>query len=288
MSRYHIPVMVHEVLEGLNIKPGKRYIDATIGGGGHGVEIVRRGGLLLGIDQDTEAIDSAREKFKTQNSNVKTEERDWQLIQGNFRDIEKIAQAHGFGAVDGVLFDLGVSSHQLDSASRGFSYRFGDAPLDLRLDQKKGRTAADIIASASEEELYEIFAKYGEEERAGAIAHAVILARRVSPIATTGQLAAMVSESQPTLSRVFQALRIAVNDELGALREGLLGSESLLVSGGRLAVISFHSLEDRIVKEFFKRSAWKMVHKKPQRASSGEIEENIRSRSAKLRVAEKL
>lgn len=272
--------MVHEVLEGLNIKPGKRYIDATIGGGGHGIEIVRRGGLLLGIDQDTEAIEETRRIFK--------EERDWEIVQGNFRDIGKLAREHGFETVDGVLFDLGVSSHQLDSASRGFSYRFGDAPLDLRLDQKKGGTAADIIASASEEELYEIFAKYGEEERAGAIAHAVVLARRVKPIATTGQLAAMVSESQPTLSRVFQALRIAVNDELGALREGLLGSESLVVSGGRLAVISFHSLEDRIVKEFFKRAIWQMITKRPQRASSHEVEENIRSRSAKLRIAEKI
>ncbi|MEK7588129.1 MAG: 16S rRNA (cytosine(1402)-N(4))-methyltransferase RsmH [Patescibacteria group bacterium] len=274
---YHIPVMVQEVIEGLQINPGKRYIDATIGGGGHGVEIVRRGGLLLGIDQDTEAIEEVKRIFK-----------DWKIVQGNFRDIGKLAREHGFSEVDGVLFDLGVSGHQLDSASRGFSYRFGDAPLDLRLDQKKGRTAADIIARASEEELYEIFAKYGEEERAGAIAHAVVLARRVKPIATTGQLAAIVSESQPTLSRVFQALRIAVNDELEALREGLLGSESLLVSGGRLAVISFHSLEDRIVKEFFKRAIWKMITKRPQRASFHEVEENIRSRSAKLRVAEKL
>ncbi|MEK7119809.1 MAG: 16S rRNA (cytosine(1402)-N(4))-methyltransferase RsmH [Patescibacteria group bacterium] len=274
---YHIPVMVQEVIEGLQINPGKRYIDATIGGGGHGVEIVRRGGLLLGIDQDTEAIEEVKRIFK-----------DWKIVQGNFRDIGKLAREHGFSEVDGVLFDLGVSGHQFDSASRGFSYRFGDAPLDLRLDQKKGRTAADIIARASEEELYEIFAKYGEEERAGAIAHAVVLARRVKPIATTGQLAAIVSESQPTLSRVFQALRIAVNDELEALREGLLGSESLLVSGGRLAVISFHSLEDRIVKEFFKRAIWKMITKRPQRASFHEVEENIRSRSAKLRVAEKL
>ena len=231
----------------------------------------------MGIDQDTEAIEEVKRIFK-----------DWKIVQGNFRDIGKLAREHGFSEVDGVLFDLGVSGHQLDSASRGFSYRFGDAPLDLRLDQKKGRTAADIIARASEEELYEIFAKYGEEERAGAIAHAVVLARRVKPIATTGQLAAIVSESQPTLSRVFQALRIAVNDELEALREGLLGSESLLVSGGRLAVISFHSLEDRIVKEFFKRAIWKMITKRPQRASFHEVEENIRSRSAKLRVAEKL
>lgn len=280
MSRYHIPVMVHEVLERLNIKPGKRYIDATIGGGGHGVEIVRRGGLLLGIDQDTEAIEETRRIFK--------EERDWEIVQGNFRDIGKLAREHGFETVDGVLFDLGVSSHQLDSASRGFSYRFGDAPLDLRLDQKKGKTAKDIIASASERELYEIFAKYGEEERAGAIAHAIVLARRVKPIATTGQLAAIVSENQSTLSKVFQALRIAVNDELGALREGLSGAETLLSRGGRLAVISFHSLEDRIVKEFFKRAIWQMITKRPQRASSHEVEENIRSRSAKLRVAEKL
>ena len=284
---YHIPVMVQEIIEGLQIKPGKRYIDATIGGGGHGWEIVRRGGDLLGIDVDRDALEFTKGKFEVGSEKLEGQGT-WKIVQGNFRDIGKLAREHGFETVDGVLFDLGVSSYQLDSASRGFSYRFGDAPLDLRLDQKKGRTAADIIAGASEEELYEIFAKYGEEERAGAIAHAVVLARRVKPIATTGQLAAIVSESQPTLSRVFQALRIAVNDELEALREGLLGSESLLVSGGRLAVISFHSLEDRIVKEFFKRAIWKMITKRPQRASFHEVEENIRSRSAKLRVAEKL
>lgn len=281
MSKYHTPVLLQETIEGLRVRPGKRYIDATVGGGGHGIEIVRRGGALLGIDADKEAVAFASQTFAGYSGS-------WKIVHGNFRDIESIGRAYGFDAVDGIVFDLGVSSYQLDTPSRGFSYRFEDAPLDLRLDQSRGENAAEWIASASEEELYEVIAKYGEEERAGAIAHDIVLARRISPIRSARQLAAIVSDSAATLSRIFQALRIYVNDELGAIRGGLFGAAGLLVPTGRLAVISFHSLEDRLVKEFMKRPQWHQITKKPLRASESELSSNRRGRSAKLRIAERI
>lgn len=288
MSNYHTPVLVNEVLEALNVGKGKKYIDATVGGGGHGVEIVRRGGLLLGIDIDPEAVEETRRIFNLQFSNLK-EGREWKIVQGNFRDIENIANEHGFSSVDGVLFDLGVSSHHLDTAGRGFSYRFPEAPLDLRLDQSKGESAAHVIKRIRREDLYEILATFGEEERAGAIADAIVRTRRVKPITTTGELVATVTSvsgngSEATLSRVFQALRIAVNDELGALKLGLNGAVNLLVPDGRLVVISFHSLEDRIVKNFFRQAHMKSITKGPVRGSREELRINRRARSAKLRV----
>ena len=285
--------MLSEVTEGLGVTPGKRYIDATVGGGGHGWEIVKRGGKLLGIDVDPEAIKYAIENAKCQMPNAKWGE-DVKIIQGNFRDIERIAKENGFGQVDGVLFDLGVSSHHLDTMERGFSWRFDGAPLDLRMNQTEGKTAANLINTASEEELYEIFAKFGEEELAGPIAHAVVGARRVKPIETTGALAAIIETVVPTglrkhsLSRVFQAIRIVVNDELVALREGLAGAVNVLAPGGRLAVISFHSLEDRIVKGFLKQSNMNIITKSPIRPARKEIESNRRARSAKLRIATNL
>ncbi|MEK7129880.1 MAG: 16S rRNA (cytosine(1402)-N(4))-methyltransferase RsmH [Patescibacteria group bacterium] len=293
MSTFHTPVMLSEVTEGLGVTPGKRYIDATVGGGGHGWEIVKRGGKLLGIDVDPEAIKYAIENAKCQMPNAKWGE-DVKIIQGNFRDIERIAKENGFGQVDGVLFDLGVSSHHLDTMERGFSWRFDGAPLDLRMNQTEGKTAANLINTASEEELYEIFAKFGEEELAGPIAHAVVGARRVKPIETTGALAAIIETVVPTglrkhsLSRVFQAIRIVVNDELVALREGLAGAVNVLAPGGRLAVISFHSLEDRIVKGFLKQSNMNIITKSPIRPARKEIESNRRARSAKLRIATNL
>lgn len=273
---YHEPVLLTQVLEAIQIQPGKQYIDGTVGGGGHAAEIVKRGGILLGIDTDGEAIEFAKEKLGT----------GVRLVQGNFRNIERIAKENGFDQVHGILLDLGVSSYQLDTPGRGFSYRFSDAPLDLRLDQTKGETALELIHRLSEKELYEIFARFGEEERAGTIARLIVGARGM--IKTTGDLAKIVGKDSGTLSRVFQALRIAVNDELKALEEGIAGAKRSLVPGGRLAIISFHSLEDRIVKREMGKAGWQLVNKKPIVPTWEEIARNKRSRSAKLRVAEKL
>ncbi len=304
MSTYHTPVMLKEVAEGLEVREGKNYIDATIGGGGHSVEILKRGGRLLGIDADPEAIEFARENLKSsceagsrlagQISNLK-EEKDWKIIQGNFREIGKIARENGCINVDGIVFDLGVSSHQLDTSARGFSYRFAQAPLDLRLDQTQGTPASDIVNTFSKDELYEIFARFGEEQLAGAIADVIIRTRRMKPIQTTGGLVAVVSQVvknsmrlRATLSRVFQALRIATNDELTNIREGLAQAYDVLAPQGRLAVISFHSLEDRIVKQTMADGRWKSIAKTPVRPSEFEIEANPRCQSSKLRIAEKL
>ncbi len=271
--RYHTPIMVKEVLEGLAVAPGKRFIDATVGGGGHAREIVKRGGIVLGIDTDKDAIEENKEA-------------PWKVVQGNYRNIEKIAKENGFEAVDGILFDLGVSSHQLDTEGRGFSYRFARAPLDLRLNQDEGIPAAEYLQKVTEQELYEILATFGEEEHSRAIATAIVRARRVSPVSLTGDLLKFVNTR--SASRVFQALRIVVNDELNALKEGLHGAEALLKFGGRLTVISFHSLEDRIVKLSLKTNAWKLITKKPIVAGDIERRANSRSHSAKLRIAEKI
>lgn len=261
----HTPVLVEEVIEWLEVKEGKKYIDATFGFGGHSSEIKKRGGIVLGIDADPQTG----------------------AVHGNFRDIKKIAKDNGFEEIDGILFDLGVSSYQLDTPERGFSYQ-REGPLDLRFDQGQGVSAAEIVNKSSENELYEIFLRFGEEQLAGTIAHSVVRARRVEPIRTTGQLARVTGVDNATLSRIFQALRIVVNDELEALKEGLKGAEKLLKPGGRLAVISFHSLEDRIVKQFMRKTTWQLVTKHPVRPSEKEIKENSRSRSAKLRIAEKV
>lgn len=263
--RPHTPVLVKEVIEGLDVLPGKRFIDATYGGGGHAREIERVGGEVLGIDIDP----------------------DTHAVHGNFRDIVAIAKREGFEDIDGILFDLGVSSHQLDTPERGFSYRFTNAPLDLRMDQDgSGETAAQLVNRVSEGELYDILSRFGEEELAGTIARAVVSARAVKLIETTGDLVRIIGMKPAVLSRVFQALRIVVNDELGALKEGLAGAKKLLKPGGRLVVISFHSLEDRIVKRFM--NDWKVLTKRPIRAQGNERETNSRSRSAKLRIAQKL
>ncbi len=285
--------MVEEVLAGLAVAQGKRYIDATIGGGGHGWEIVKRGGDLLGIDADREALEFAKEHLTAKIENRKSLDR-YKIVQGNFGDIEHIAKEHGFSEVDGILFDLGVSSHQLETPDRGFSYRYADAPIDLRFSQNGGQPAGELIHSASEEELYDILATFGEEQLARPIARALFRARALKPVLTTGDvreavLSVIKSEKNRSsvLSRVFQALRIAVNDELGALREGLEGAWKLLRRGGRIVVISFHSLEDRIVKREFLESRWKLTTKKPLRPDKSEIAANIRSRSARMRVAER-
>lgn len=261
----HVPVLLREAIDGLNVRRGGKYIDATFGGGGHSGEIIKRGGAVLGIDVDPQVA----------------------VVRGNFRDIEKIAKENGFSKVDGVLFDLGVSSMQLDSPKRGFSYKF-KGPLDLRFDPTQGRPASEIVNRYSEEELYEIFSKFGEENGARAIARLVVRARSVEPITTTEGLVKVIGGSRPVLSRIFQALRIAVNDELGALREGLGGARRLLKTGGRLVVISFHSLEDRIVKQYMRDSDWRPLLKKPITANADEVKANPRARSAKLRIAQRL
>lgn len=303
---YHTPVLIEKVIEGLNVQEGKKYIDATLGGGGHAGEIVKRGGSVLGIDVDKEAILNTKKRYRDREIMGLTDNHrrfvsiqvspspSFLLVLGNFRDIKRIAGENGFSAVDGILFDLGVSSYQLDTSKRGFSYRWTGVPIDLRMNQKKGTPAWEIVSAASEEELYEILAKFGEEKRARAIAHDIVRARSVKPIVTGEDLIDIVirnvshgKELYPMLSRVWQALRIKVNDELDALREGLAGAENLLVAGGRLVVVSYHSLEDRIVKQFMQRNHWKAVTKKPIVPTHEEIRLNPRARSGKLRIAVK-
>ncbi len=280
---YHVPVLLQETVDGLDVGVGKRYIDATFGGGGHAREIKRKGGEVLGIDTDPDALLQA----KRMNPDIR-------VVYGNFRDIEALAKAEGFNPVDGILFDLGVSSHQLDEENRGFSYRFPDAPFDLRLDQTKGIPASELINHESKEQLAAIIGQYGEEEHCRRIADLVVASRVKRPIATTGDVLRIIeniakgNQRQETASRVFQAFRIAVNDELAAVKEGLDGAIRLLKPGGRIAVISFHSLEDRIVKQRFLGKDVRAVYRKPITAGSAERTANRRSRSAKLRIAEKL
>ncbi len=264
MSGYHIPVLLNEVLEVLDVKPGEKYIDCTFGGGGHARAIGQAGGIVLGIDQDPEAHAQ---------------------IQRNFAHLKEIAIEAGFNPVAGILFDLGVSSHQLETPERGFSFNF-DAPLDMRMNPAAGLTAADLVNAGSEKELANLFWRYGEERESRKIAKAIVLNR---PIKTTNQLAEVIlkvshrgkNDRTHPATRVFQALRIAVNDELASLEVALPQAMDLLKIGGKLAVISFHSLEDRIVKKFMTKS--ELI-----RPTKGEIANNPRARSGKLRVMEKL
>jgi 16S rRNA (cytosine1402-N4)-methyltransferase len=272
---------LEETIDALAVEPGKKYIDATLGSGGHATAIVKRGGAVLGIDADPEAIAFAKEEFEKQNITK------LKVALGNFRDLSAIAEREGYNNVDGILFDLGISSHQLDTPERGFSYRFAAAGLDLRLDQTKGESAAQLIARASQRELYEIIATYGEEELADRIAGRIVSARKLSPVASVGQLAEAIGTDTKRRSRVFQALRIAVNDEIGSLKAALVQAKALLVPGGRLVVISFHSLEDRIVKQFLRSGGWRLITTKPQVPRSSERVANPRARSAKLRAAVK-
>lgn len=293
MNVNHVPVLRDESIEALKITPGKRYIDATTGAGGHTQEIVRKGAIVLGIDQDETALTIAEATLRETVKMTGTKAT-WKLIHGNFRDIEEFAKREGFTGIDGILFDLGVSSMQLDTPKRGFSYRFTDAPLDMRLDASGGDTAAQLVNRATSEELYDIFSTYGEEQLARKLADAIVRARTLSPVNSVGELVRVVEELVPNegmrfgvLSRIFQGLRIAVNDELGSLRKGLEGAYRILAPGGRLVVISFHSLEDRIVKQFMKSELWIVETKHPVRPKESETYANSRSRSAKMRVAEK-
>jgi len=294
----HRSVLLKESIELLAIKPGEKYIDATVGGGGHAEAILKKKGIILGIDQDPEAIEAAGEHLASACPVPRLRELDvrYRLARGNFSQLKEIAFKEGFDKVGGILFDLGVSSYQIDTANRGFSFdRSG--PLDMRMDPDLKVTAADLINGLTERELNELFSKLGGERLAGRLAQAICRARRLEPIKTTVQLAEIIRRSKlrkgrlDPATKVFQALRIAVNDELNNLRLGLPQALELLTEGGRLVVISFHEGEDRIAKQFFKEQAGEgkltVLTKKPLRSSREEVEENPRSRSGCLRGAEK-
>lgn len=291
MNDFHTPVLLKEAINGLNVWPGGLYIDATIGFGGHAAEIIKSGGKVLGIDQDQEAI-----KYVKANSELI-------LVRGNFADIKKIAWEHEFNGADGVIFDLGVSSYQIEKSGRGFSF-LRDEPLDMRMSKDIDLTAYEIVNKASRDELYNIFSKFGEEKNARAISDSIAFARQVRRIETSKELAEIVvkavrggrpfdfAQGKHPATKVFQALRIVVNSEIDNLKKGLAGAFDVLGPNGRLAVISFHSLEDRAVKLFFvklvRERRANLVNKKPIVAGEEEITANRRSRSAKLRVLKKI
>ena len=287
MTPGHIPVLREEVIRALDVAPGKRFIDATVGAGGHAVEILAHGGFVLGLDTDPTAIALTKETLGKERKDG------WKVVVGNFKNIEAIATREKVTQVDGILFDLGVSSMQLDTPERGFSYRFTDAPLDLRMHQGEGESAAQLVNRASEKELYDIFSTYGEEQLAGDVARAFVRARSISPIVTVGDAVSAIEKAagaagrHDVLSRVFQGLRIAVNGELDALKDGLNGASHLLKQDGLLVVISFHSLEDRIVKQFFRTGDWEVLTKHPILPGEAECRANRRARSAKLRIGRK-
>lgn len=311
MEFEHRPVLLREVLQCLAPRPGGVYIDGTLGGAGHASEILQLispGGRLLGIDRDDRALEAAARRLRTYGDRAA-------LVRGNYAEMDSLAAGHGLGAVDGVLLDIGVSSPQLDASERGFSYR-DNAPLDMRMDQRQPATAGELVNNLPEDELSRIIFQYGEERFARRIASRIIRERLERPITTTGRLAEIVKEAIPAAARrtgphpsrrTFQALRIAVNDELGSLRRGIEAALKILRPGGRLVIITFHSLEDRICKEAFSklsraclcppglpvcvchhRPALKLITRKPIVAGEDELRDNPRSRSAKLRAAERL
>jgi len=292
----HQPVMLHEAISSLGLKPGDKVLDATIGGGGHSIQILKRiqpGGLLIGIDADASAVTIARDTLKDFSSSCI-------LVHANFRDLDKVLSENGIPVLNAALFDVGVSSFQLDEAARGFSLQ-QDGALDMRMDRELASSAYDIVNRLREQELAGILEKFGEERYHRRIARAIADARSRQPIVTTFELKNVVHRAVGHLyrkqkidaaTRTFQALRIAVNDELGALEEGIQKAVAKLTPGGRICVIAFHSLEDRIVKNSFRRFAGsgdlKIITKKPLRPSDAETVTNPRSRSARFRVAEKI
>lgn len=302
---YHLPVLLQEVIDLLQPAPGKLIFDGTLGGGGHSEALLQHGARVVGMDQDENALRHASARLKPYADR-------FCALRGNFRHFPQIVEEAGLSGFDGMMVDIGVSSHQLDDALRGFSFS-KEAPLDMRMDTDGERTAADIVNTATEEELVRIFFDYGEEQNARRIARAIVKARASRLISTTTQLAEIVAAHSPKrgkrhpATQVFQALRIAVNDELAALRDFLAAAPKWLKPGGRLAVITFHSLEDRIVKQTFAhlsapeldRPEWpaprpnpdcvlKLITRKPVEATEQETELNPRARSARLRVAERL
>ena len=311
MEFNHKPVLFQECIDGLAIKPDGIYVDGTLGGAGHAQGIAEKlgtRGTLICIDRDEEAIAASAPRLASAKCRV-------EIVQGNYADIKEILSELGIDKIDGALLDLGVSSHQLDDPQRGFSYMC-DAPLDMRMDQRESGGAKVIVNEYSKEELARIIREYGEEKFANRIAAFIVEARKEKPIETTGELVSIIKDAIPAAARregphpakrTFQAIRIAVNDELGGLKNAVEDFCDVLSPGGRLCVISFHSLEDRIVKEIInrrenpctcpknipvcvcgKKPDVKKVNKKPILPSEGEEAENPRARSAKLRICEKL
>ncbi len=294
---YHIPVMLHEVVDALAIKPTGVYVDCTMGGGGHAREILKKlgpAGKLIAFDQDADA-----------EKNVPNDERII-FVPHNFRHLQRFLRLHGVPKADGVLADLGVSSHQFDEGSRGFSFRF-EAALDMRMDQRQSQTAADVVNNFSAEALQTMFSNYGEVTNAKTLAQSIVQARQTAPVRTIKDLANILqplAKGNPNkyFAQVFQALRMEVNAEMEALKDMLSQLPNVLLSGGRAAIITFHSLEDRMVKNFFKEgsfektedpiygnknvSPFEIITKKPIEATAAELKINPRSRSARLRVAE--
>ena len=328
---YHIPAMLRETIQGLNIQPDGLYVDVTFGGGGHSraiLEAIRQEGdeargVLYSFDQD---LDAYRNAMDSDFGNRESGHPHWQFVHSNFRYLRNFMDYYGVEQIDGLLGDLGVSFHHFDCPERGFSFRFS-APLDMRMNQSGGRTAADILNSYSEEDLARVLYIYGEMNNSRQIAKKIVKARGQKAIERTEELVGIVMGKQPTptpslegrdfqgveldipagakkeLAKLFQALRIEVNDEMGALREMLLAAKDLLRPGGRIAILTYHSLEDRMVKNFLRSgnlegkiekdfygnilSPFKVIEK-GLTASAEEVERNPRARSAKLRVAEKL
>lgn len=297
---YHIPVLLNEVIEGLNIKPNGLYVDCTFGGGGHSKAILEKlsaGGKLVAFDQDEDA-----------KRNLPDDKRII-FVQHNFRHLKRFLRLHNISAVDGILADLGVSSHQFDESRRGFSIRY-NADLDMRMDQRQGKTAFDVVNTYTEQQLHKLFEQFGEVTNSKTLAKTIVQVRQSVSLRTIedfkNALRGMVKGNpNKYFAQVFQALRIEVNDELGALKEMLQQVPPLLKPGGRVAIVTFHSLEDRLVKNFFRRGTFedaeenpftmaqpvsdlKIITKKPITPGEKERKQNPRSASAKLRVAEKI
>ncbi len=311
MTFEHRSVLFEETMEGLAIRPDGIYVDGTLGGGGHAAGVLARlgaGGRLIGIDQDADAIRAAAERLAPFGDRVT-------IVRSNYRDMPAVLDGLGVGLVDGICLDLGVSSYQLDTASRGFTYRDADAPLDMRMDQRKDKTAKEIVNTYSETELYRIIRDYGEDRFAKNIAKHIVRAREEKPIEAAGELTEIIRASIPAriratgghpAKRTFQALRIELNEELSVLEASIDGMIDRLAPGGRLAIITFHSLEDRIVKTRFRLSEnpctcppdfpvcvcgrvskGRVITRKPVLPSEKELSENPRAASAKLRVFER-
>jgi 16S rRNA (cytosine1402-N4)-methyltransferase len=291
----HLPVLLKETVEGLDPQPGDDVIDGTVGAGGHAAVLLEKtapDGRLLGLDLDEAALDAARNRLAPYGSRA-------MLVRANYREVKQVVSDHQFEPVQAALLDLGFSSMEIDDPKRGFSFR-SEGPLDMRFDRRQELTAADLLNTLSADQIALILAKYGEERYARRIAERIVSERAERPFATTSQLAEAVAKAVPAryrqgklhfATRTFQALRLAVNDELGNLESALPNLVDCLAPGGRLAVISFHSLEDRIVKRYFREQAaegrLKVLTKRPITAEPEEIQSNPRSRSAKLRLAQK-
>lgn len=308
---FHKPVMLREVIDSLRCRSGYAYVDGTLGGGGHACGILKEtdpDGVLVGIDVDEDALIESRKRLAVFGDRAV-------LVRDNFANIKRILTELHIEKVAGIILDLGVSSHQLEVASRGFSFT-ADAPLDMRMDQSSRISAYDLVNTLSEEELTKIIREYGEERRARRVARAIIARRKISPVETTGDLAALIANVLPQkqkrvrihpATKIFQAFRIAVNNELASLHKALADGIDLLDTGGRFSVISFHSLEDRIVKNAFRswekgcicpsdfpvcvcnrKAKLRVLTRKPMTPDENEIDSNPRARSARLRTAERI